>query len=84
MLGKYLVDCLKLQDRFPKLATYILVKAQVDRAALIIHFIYFYLVVIIFIFINIYMFIYKYNILYKNVSNYTKYWLNSLILFSMI
>ena len=51
MFGEYLVNYFQLEHKFPKLSKYIQLRSKLSKTALIIYFIYIYLVVIIFIII---------------------------------
>jgi hypothetical protein len=60
LIGDYLVDNLKLEMRFPKLAKLIRIKQTINKHSLFFNIIIFYIITISFIIINIYMILLKY------------------------
>ena len=62
LIGDYLIDNLKLEIRFPKLAKLIRIKQILNKHSLFFNIIMFYVIVITFIIMNIYMLLLKYFI----------------------
>ena len=62
LIGDYLIDKLKLENKFPKLSKYIRIKQNLNKNYLIFNIIILYVITIIYILCNIYMLILKYLI----------------------
>lgn len=62
LIGDYLIDKLKLEIKYPKLARFIRLKQTLNKGYLIFHLTMSYIIVVVFIITNIYMILLKYFI----------------------
>ena len=60
LIGDYLIEKLKLDIKYPKLAKYIRFKQSLNKHYLMFYMIMFYIIVLLFIIVNIYMLLLKY------------------------
>jgi len=62
LIGDYLIDRLKLEDKFPKLSKYIRIKQRLNKGYLTFYYVLLYIITITCILCNIYMLLLKYYV----------------------
>jgi hypothetical protein len=62
LIGDYLIDTLKLENKYPKITKYIRIKQTLNKGYLTFYIVLFYIITILFILCNIYMLLLKYYI----------------------